>query len=109
MKEINYKTLHLCQPPNLYSYRPLCTRIVADNEVTNHKHDNDEQNPRSRPFKVFPPGFLRHLNVLIRDGTLLRQFPLYCQIFLLHVGGPLHSLDEIVDPFGAADILSCQT
>ena len=92
----------------LISTLSLGTSIGADYEVTDYKHNNDEQNPRSRPFQVFPPGFLRLLNVLIRDGTLLRQFPLYGEIFLLHVCSSLHRLDKVVDSLRAADILSGQ-
>ena len=109
-----YKTLgtrhNICHlRPLFISTLSLGSSIGADYEVTNYKHDNDEQNPRSSLFQVFPPDFSRLLDVLIRDGALLRQFPLYGEIFLLHVGSSLHRLDKVVDSLGAADILSGQT
>ena len=109
-----YKTLgtrhNICHlRPLFISTLSLCSSIATDYEVTNYKHDNNEQNPRSSLFQVFPPGFLRLLNVLIRDGTPLRQLPLYGEIFLLDVCRSLHRLDKVVDPLRTADILSGQT
>ena len=74
-----------------------------------HQHDDNENDPRNWNFAVFPTGSLCLLDLFLCDGAVLRKFPLYGEILLLDIRGGLHRLDEVVDPSGAADILSGQT